>query len=67
MATFAYDPSRSFRGWLKTLTHHAWRDLVDDVSVAASPAATAGSANFLRASKPVTTWSGTSRRSSTAS
>jgi RNA polymerase sigma factor (sigma-70 family) len=30
MAKFAYDPSRSFRGWLKTLTHHAWRDLVDD-------------------------------------
>ena len=26
---FAYDPSRSFRGWLKTLTHHAWRDFVD--------------------------------------
>jgi RNA polymerase sigma-70 factor (ECF subfamily) len=24
---FAYDPSRSFRGWLKTLTHHAWYDL----------------------------------------
>ena len=30
LARFAYDPSRSFRGWLKTLTHHAWRDLVDD-------------------------------------
>ncbi len=30
MATFAYDPSRSFRGWLKTLTHHAWRDLVSE-------------------------------------
>jgi RNA polymerase sigma factor (sigma-70 family) len=30
LAKFAYDPSRSFRGWLKTLTHHAWRDLVDD-------------------------------------
>ncbi len=30
MATFTYDPSRSFRGWLKTLTHHAWRDLVDE-------------------------------------
>jgi RNA polymerase sigma factor (sigma-70 family) len=29
MHTFAYDPSRSFRGWLKTLTHHAWRDFVD--------------------------------------
>src|SRR5262245_52940544 len=26
---FHYDPSRSFRGWLKTLTHHAWRDFVD--------------------------------------
>jgi RNA polymerase sigma-70 factor (ECF subfamily) len=28
MATFVYDPSRSFRGWLKTITHHAWLDLV---------------------------------------
>ncbi len=28
MARFAYDPSRSFRAWLKTLTHHAWRDLI---------------------------------------
>jgi RNA polymerase sigma factor (sigma-70 family) len=30
LAKFAYDPSRSFRGWLKTLTHHAWRDVVDE-------------------------------------
>jgi RNA polymerase sigma factor (sigma-70 family) len=30
VAKFAYDPSRSFRGWLKTLTHHAWRDFVDE-------------------------------------
>ena len=30
MATFVYEPSRSFRGWLKTLSHHAWRDLVDE-------------------------------------
>jgi RNA polymerase sigma factor (sigma-70 family) len=30
LAKFAYDPSRSFRGWLRTLTHHAWRDLVND-------------------------------------
>jgi RNA polymerase sigma-70 factor, ECF subfamily len=30
MTTFAYDPSRSFRRWLKTLTHHAWRDMVDE-------------------------------------
>jgi RNA polymerase sigma factor (sigma-70 family) len=28
MGRFAYDPSRSFRGWLKTLTHHAWYELV---------------------------------------
>src|SRR5882672_12776878 len=28
MRVFAYDPSRSFRGWLRTLTHHAWYDFV---------------------------------------
>ena len=26
MPQFVYDPSRSFRAWLKTLTHHAWSD-----------------------------------------
>jgi RNA polymerase sigma-70 factor (ECF subfamily) len=31
LATFSYDPSRSFRGWLKTLTHHAWVDYLDSV------------------------------------
>jgi RNA polymerase sigma factor (sigma-70 family) len=30
MTKFAYDPRRSFRGWLKTLAHHAWRDLVSE-------------------------------------
>ena len=29
LGAFAYDPSRSFRGWLKTVAHHAWRDFVD--------------------------------------
>jgi RNA polymerase sigma-70 factor (ECF subfamily) len=29
MATFSYDPSRSFRAWLKTVAHHAWRDFLD--------------------------------------
>jgi RNA polymerase sigma factor (sigma-70 family) len=29
LRTFAYDPSRSFRGWLKTVAHHAWRDFAD--------------------------------------
>jgi RNA polymerase sigma factor (sigma-70 family) len=26
---FAYDPSRSFRGWLKTVAHNAWRNFED--------------------------------------
>jgi RNA polymerase sigma factor (sigma-70 family) len=29
MRTFQYDPSRSFRAWLKTLTHHAWSDFLE--------------------------------------
>src|SRR5688572_5065954 len=28
MRDFRYDPSRSFRGWLKTLTHNAWSDFL---------------------------------------
>jgi RNA polymerase sigma-70 factor (ECF subfamily) len=28
MKTFNYDPDLSFRGWLRTLTHHMWSDLV---------------------------------------
>jgi RNA polymerase sigma factor (sigma-70 family) len=30
MRSFVYDPSRSFRAWLKTLAHHAWSDFVTD-------------------------------------
>jgi RNA polymerase sigma-70 factor (ECF subfamily) len=29
LRAFAYDPARSFRGWLKTVAHHAWRDFED--------------------------------------
>jgi RNA polymerase sigma-70 factor (ECF subfamily) len=25
---FVYDANRSFRGWLRTLTHHAWSDFI---------------------------------------
>jgi RNA polymerase sigma-70 factor (ECF subfamily) len=25
---FRYDPAQKFRAWLKTVTHHAWQDLV---------------------------------------
>jgi RNA polymerase sigma-70 factor (ECF subfamily) len=28
LRTFIYDPSRSFRAWLKTLTRHAWSDFL---------------------------------------
>jgi RNA polymerase sigma-70 factor (ECF subfamily) len=31
MGTFRYDPSRSFRGWLKTLAHKAWVDYLEGV------------------------------------
>src|SRR5262249_28454560 len=27
MQAFRYDPSQRFRGWLKTIAHHAWQDL----------------------------------------
>ncbi|HYT92723.1 MAG TPA: sigma-70 family RNA polymerase sigma factor [Gemmataceae bacterium] len=29
ISEFTYDPSRSFRAWLKTLTHHAWSDFLE--------------------------------------
>jgi RNA polymerase sigma-70 factor (ECF subfamily) len=29
LQAFAYDPSGSFRGWLKTVAHHAWRDFTE--------------------------------------
>ena len=28
LRTFRYDPARSFRGWLRTVAHHAWNDFV---------------------------------------
>lgn len=30
MESFRYDPSQKFRAWLKTVTHHAWQDMVRD-------------------------------------
>jgi RNA polymerase sigma-70 factor (ECF subfamily) len=30
MREFTYDPSRSFRAWLKTLAHNAWCDLLEN-------------------------------------
>jgi RNA polymerase sigma-70 factor (ECF subfamily) len=28
LRSFTYDPAKRFRGWLKTLTHHAWSDFL---------------------------------------
>jgi RNA polymerase sigma-70 factor (ECF subfamily) len=28
LQAFTYDPTQRFRGWLKTLTHHAWSDFL---------------------------------------
>jgi RNA polymerase sigma-70 factor (ECF subfamily) len=39
---FRYDPAQRFRGWLKTVTHHAWQDLARGrrtIAAGASPAA----------------------------
>ncbi len=33
---FDYDPARSFRGWLRTLTRHAWSDFVAERQKAAA-------------------------------
>jgi RNA polymerase sigma-70 factor (ECF subfamily) len=30
MKSFQYDPGLSFRAWLKTVAHHAWRDFLAD-------------------------------------
>src|ERR1041384_3848949 len=29
LRAFTYDPSRGFRGWLKTVAYNAWRDFED--------------------------------------
>jgi RNA polymerase sigma-70 factor (ECF subfamily) len=36
MQTFRYDPALKFRAWLKTVTHHAWQDLIRSRRVVAT-------------------------------
>ena len=48
LRAFAYDPSRSFRGWLKTVAHHAWRDFVDSARRAQAAAGDSQSRELLR-------------------
>src|SRR5258707_8263670 len=37
LPVFAYDPSRSFRGWLKTVAYRAWWDYRNRCRTQASP------------------------------
>src|SRR5207248_2928064 len=41
MQSFVYDPGRSFRGWLRTLAHHAWSDFIEGQRRSGRPAAEA--------------------------
>jgi RNA polymerase sigma-70 factor (ECF subfamily) len=34
MKKFAYDPTRSFRAWLKKVSYNAWKDFMDDRAAA---------------------------------
>jgi RNA polymerase sigma factor (sigma-70 family) len=36
LPAFTYDPSKSFRAWLRTLTHHAWADFLSERDGAAA-------------------------------
>jgi len=47
MRSFAYDRSGSFRGWLKTLTHHAWQDFVESRRRAGTGIGDTGGPNLL--------------------
>jgi RNA polymerase sigma-70 factor (ECF subfamily) len=46
---FTYDPSGSFRGWLKTVAHHTWRDFVDGHRRAQAAAGDSGAWELLQA------------------
>jgi RNA polymerase sigma-70 factor (ECF subfamily) len=47
MRDFSYDPSRSFRAWLKTVTHHAWKDFLDSRKSLARGSGDSGVAQML--------------------
>jgi RNA polymerase sigma-70 factor (ECF subfamily) len=36
LPAFTYDPSRSFRSWLRTITYHAWADFLSEQGPVAS-------------------------------
>jgi RNA polymerase sigma factor (sigma-70 family) len=47
METFTYNPGLSFRGWLRSLTHHTWCDLVAGRRPAVARGGQGGDASWL--------------------
>jgi len=47
LAEFTYDPSRSFRAWLRTLTHHAWSDYLESRGRAVAGTGDSGTVELL--------------------
>ena len=66
MRTFHYDPSRSFRAWLKTLTHHAWSDFLESRQRPGRGSGDSQVADMLHSVEPATIWCSTWKRNSTA-
>ena len=66
LGTFRYDPKRSFRGWLHTVTHNVLAGFIADRKPPNVPAAaTKRYSSSSKASRRATTWSSTSRTRST--
>ena len=53
MGDFTYDPSKSFRAWLKTIAHHAWFDFQKASAARHMAAATVCSCSSWRTLRPV--------------
>jgi RNA polymerase sigma-70 factor (ECF subfamily) len=51
LPTFVYDPARSFRGWLRTLTHNAWNDFMAEQHGAVRAAGDSVAADLLRSAQ----------------
>ena len=59
-----HNSSGRFRGWLKALPYQAWRDLTAERRRAGGGAATVAWWSSRGVSRPATTWSSSSMRSS---
>lgn len=48
LPNFRYDQTKSFRGWLKTLAHHAWHDFITEAAFRHRAAGDAGTFGHLQ-------------------